>query len=85
MTQETYTMPPNAAPANHGHTAASWALTLIVLAGFVIGAIGLAAGKTPVLIAGGVTIVLGVIVGAVLRGLGHGQPVREKPHREWYS
>lgn len=83
--QETYTMPPSAAPTNHGHTAASWALTLIVLAGVVITAVGIVLAQSAIWIAGLVTIAVGLVAGAVLRGLGHGQPVGAKKPREWYS
>ncbi len=58
---------------NHGNTVAAWGLTIVTLVGAIIAAIGFDSFHKPLMIAGGAVMVLGVIVGLVLRSMGYGQ------------
>jgi hypothetical protein len=67
-------LPVASPPRNHGHTTAAWVLVVVVLIGAVVSAAAVMAGQ-PVLFWIGLGIVLvGVILGKVLRMLGFGQP-----------
>lgn len=64
------------APGNkhvhHGRTAAAWAGSTVALIGFLVGAAGLVFESWPVFWAGGVLLVLSLIVTVVLRKMGKG-------------
>ena len=85
MNEETYQMPPRAAHVNHGRTPAAWTLSSLVVAGLIVGTIGFAMDRMPILIAGLVIIAGGIVAGLVMRGMGHGQPVEKAAAREWYQ
>ncbi|MDO5495217.1 MAG: HGxxPAAW family protein [bacterium] len=85
MIEETYIAPRAAAPVNHGRTVASWTLVWIVVAGVVIAGIGFAIPHMPVLIAGLVILLAGIVAGLVMRGLGMGQPIEKRTRRDWYQ
>lgn len=84
MTTE-YTLPPRATPTNHGHTTASWILTLGVLAGALIAGIGMVIIANNVVIVGIVVMIAAAIGSFAARALGHGQVVPERSDADWYS
>lgn len=85
MTNESYTLPPAAAPTNHGHTKASWTLVVGAILGALIIGIGLATGQVPVW-AAGIVITAGALLASwVMRLRGLGQPVSERTRRDWYA
>ncbi|NED93860.1 hypothetical protein G1H11_00840 [Phytoactinopolyspora alkaliphila] len=62
---------------SHGHTPAAWTAVIIILAGFVVAAIGVMTLTWQVFWFGGVgLIVLGGIVGKVMQMMGLGQTTR---------
>ena len=65
-------------PANHneGMTLAAWVTTGMIVLGVLIAAIGLMIPQFALLWVGGAVVVAGLIAGAVLRALGHGQPLK---------
>ena len=69
-------LPPSGPPANEGKTVAAWTTVVIVLVGAVVAAVGVAAGLHWLAWVGGAIIVVGIVVGGVMRSLGHGQPQR---------
>jgi hypothetical protein len=67
-------LPVASPPRNHGHTTAAWVLVVVVLIGAVVSAVAVMVAQ-PVLFWVGLGIVLvGVILGRVLKMLGFGQP-----------
>jgi len=67
---------PEPAAANHGMTVAAWVLnTGLVIAAIVVG-VGMMLERDIVTWIGVALAVLALISGAVLRALGHGQPLR---------
>nr|NLD41456.1 hypothetical protein [Actinomycetales bacterium] len=85
MTELTYIAPRGAAPVNHGRTTASWTLVWLLVAGVLVAGIGFAVDRAPVLIAGLVIAVGGLVAGAVMRRLGMGQPTQVSAARDWYT
>lgn len=71
-------VPPSAAPANEGRTVAAWTMVAIVLVGAVVTAVGIATGLPWLAWVGAGVIVVGLIVGGVLRSVGYGQPKRAR-------
>lgn len=65
-------------PANHneGKTLAAWVTNGLIVLGSLIIAIGLMIPNLVWVWPGAAIIVIGLVVGAVLRGLGHGQPLK---------
>ncbi|WP_129663206.1 HGxxPAAW family protein [Phytoactinopolyspora endophytica] len=62
---------------HHGHTAAAWTAVIIIMAGFVVAAVGVMTLTWQVFWFGGVgLIVLGGIVGKVMQMMGLGQVSR---------
>lgn len=57
---------------HHGRTVAAWAGSVISLVGFLVGAVGLVFGNWPVFWAGGVLLVLSLVVTVILRKMGKG-------------
>lgn len=72
--EEPLGLPPMPAHRNEGKTIAGWTLMYVVGLGAMIIAIGMPIESTPVMIAGGAVIVVGLIASAVLRAMGLGQP-----------
>lgn len=64
--------PTHAKPIGHGNSSASWALVFLELAGVLIGGIGMLTAVMPVIIVGVSLMVLGVLVGFVMRQMGYG-------------
>ncbi|MCU0266435.1 MAG: hypothetical protein MUC45_10035 [Actinomycetia bacterium] len=57
---------------NHGQTPAAWTAVIIVMLGFLVGAIGVIAATPWLFAAGAVLIVLGAVVGKVMQMMGLG-------------
>lgn len=72
---KTYRVPP-AAPTNHGATVAAWTMTVGVIAGFVVAALGLVLSMIPLIVVGAVVIVASIVVSVLLRAMGLGQKPR---------
>lgn len=70
--QQTTTDPVFADVPGHGNTVASWSMFGIMFAGFLVGCIAFIYANTMGLIVGGAIIVLGAIVGVVLKAAGYG-------------
>jgi hypothetical protein len=70
---ETAYLPPQAPPTNHGHTTAAWTTTVLVIVGFLAGALGMVTTIEWLFWAGVVVTVLGVVLGKILQVMGHGQ------------
>ncbi|WP_130412603.1 HGxxPAAW family protein [Xylanimonas ulmi] len=67
---------PDAAPFhNEGKTVAAWVAMIGVTLGAIIASAGFLAPTTWVIVAGAVVIVASLVAGAVLRAMGHGQPL----------
>lgn len=62
----------HAEPIGHGNSPAAWTLVAIVLAGAAISSIAFAAASTLWFIIGAVVMIIGLVVGAVLRKAGYG-------------
>lgn len=63
--------------AHHGNTPAAWTGVMIILAGFVVGAIGMVADNWTMFWVGVVLLPAGAIVGKIMQKLGMGaEPVR---------
>lgn len=75
-------LPPSAPPTNHGHTTAAWVTVIVIMVGAVFSAVSFAAGQPVLVWIGGAVMLIGLVVGAVLRMLGFGQPtaVSREPH-----
>lgn len=57
----------------HGRTGAMWSAMILMLIGIFIAGIGMVAGFfMPLLVAGAGLVVVGIIVGLVLRAVGYG-------------
>jgi hypothetical protein len=62
--------------AHHGNTPAAWTAVLIILAGFVVGGIGLVVSNWPTFWVGVALAPIGVIVGMIMAKMGLGaEPV----------
>lgn len=67
---------PPVAHGNHGRTPAAWATNGLIVLGALIAAIGVMIPMLTLMWVGAGVVVAALAVGAVLRALGHGQPVR---------
>lgn len=67
---------PDVAHTNHGRTVAAWVTNGAVTAGVLLAGVGMALPARELLWAGIVVAALGLVVGAVLKALGFGQPRR---------
>jgi len=85
MTDEGYTLPPAAAPRNHGHTTAAWALVAGVVLGTLVLGIGIALGHTTLAVIGGAIVAASLLLSLAMRSKGLGQPLGEKKPRDWYA
>jgi hypothetical protein len=66
-------LPPSAPPTNHGHTVAAWTTVVIVLVGSLVACVGVLVAIVWMFWAGLAVVLIGVIVGRVLKGMGYGQ------------
>lgn len=66
---------PEVAHANHGKTTAAWVTNIGLVIGALIVAIAMAFPVWPAVWVGVGVCVVSLIIGAVLRALGHGQPL----------
>lgn len=63
--------------AHHGNTPAAWTTVFLILAGFVVGGIGLLAGSWPTFWVGVALVPIGGIVGKIMQKMGFGaEPAR---------
>lgn len=67
-------LPPVAPPRNHGHTVAAWVAMTAVMLGATLVAVGFVVPAQWLVWTGAGVIVLGLLVGGVLRKAGLGQP-----------
>lgn len=87
LEQEGYTLPVAAPPHNEGKTLAGWTMAAIITAGVLVSCFGLIF-ESPVFlwVVGPIVMVVGLIVGLILRLTGKGQaPDTPRPPREWYD
>lgn len=64
---------PDAAPHNHGMTRAAWVTNILLTVGAILIALGIAFGAHAFTWTGIAVAVGGLVAGAILRALGHGQ------------
>lgn len=64
--------PMHAEAAGHGNSVAAWSAVGIMLVGTLIGCVGFTTANIAILAAGVGVIVLGLIVGAVMKAAGYG-------------
>ncbi|WP_182113770.1 MULTISPECIES: HGxxPAAW family protein [unclassified Actinotalea] len=81
-TGEVSYLPPAAPPRNHGHTTAAWVTVILVLAGAVVSSIAMIMAESWLFWAGLVVILLGLVLGRVLKMLGFGQPGQKAGHHD---
>ncbi len=67
---------PAVAPRNHGRTRAGWATNGLIVLGALFAAVGLMIPLFVLVWIGVGVFVAALVVGALLRALGHGQPRR---------
>jgi len=67
---------PRVASGNHGRTLAAWITNGLIVLGVLIGAIGVMIPHMAVLWTGAGVVVAALLIGAALRALGHGQPLK---------
>lgn len=68
-------LPVASPPTNHGHTPAAWTTVVLVLIGSVIASFAVVLGLPWMFWTGLGVVVLGVVVGRIMKMLGLGQPV----------
>lgn len=73
-TGEVAYLPPASPPRNHGHTTAAWVTVGLVILGAVVAAWGVVVAEPWVFWAGLGVVLLGLVLGRVLKMLGFGQP-----------
>ena len=61
------------AAVGHGNTVAGWARVAVMTVGVIVGCTGFVMASTPVTVVGVGLIVVGVIVGIVLKAMGYGK------------
>ncbi|MHA7221189.1 HGxxPAAW family protein [Arthrobacter sp. RHLT1-20] len=59
-------------PSGHGNSPAAWTTVLVMLVGALIMSIAYVIANTPVFIAGGAVMVIGLLVGFAMRKAGYG-------------
>lgn len=64
--------PMHAEPIGHGNSVAAWTFVGISLVGFLVGTIGFTVANTPLVLAGVVVVLLGLLAGWVMKKLGYG-------------
>ena len=75
-------LPPVAPPRNHGHTVAAWVAMTSVMVGATVVAVGFVVPASWLVWTGVGVVVLGLLVGGVLRKAGLGQPEPSRPPRD---
>lgn len=68
---------PDAHPDNHGRTVAAWWTNGLIVLGSLIAGIGVMIPQLTLAWVGGGVIVVALAVGATLRALGYGQPLKK--------
>lgn len=66
------------AESSHGHTPAAWTGVFIAFIGFMVGAVFMVMAQPLGVVAGLVVVVLGGVVGMVMRSMGLGTPKEEQ-------
>lgn len=74
-------LPPVAPPRNHGHTVAAWVAMTSVMVGATVVAVGFVVPALWLVWTGTGVVVVGLLVGGVLRKAGLGQPEPSRPPR----
>jgi len=74
-------LPKVASPTNHGHTTAAWVTVSVVMIGAVVSAVAVVSAKPWLCWVGLAVIVVGLVVGRLLKMLGLGQPEPSGPAR----
>jgi hypothetical protein len=69
------------ADSGHGHTPAAWTGVIIAFIGFCVGGVFMAAAEPLGVVAGFVVILLGGVVGLIMRSMGLGK-VKDGPKGE---
>lgn len=69
-------LPVAAPPTNHGNTTAAWVTVCVVLLGAVVSSVAVVAALPWLFWVGLGVVVVGVVLGRVLKTLGFGQPGR---------
>jgi hypothetical protein len=59
-------------PTGHGNSPAAWTTVFVMLVGALIMSIAFVIANTPIFIAGGVVMLLGLVIGFVMRKAGYG-------------
>ena len=67
---------PDPAPENHGKTLAGWVTNGLIVLGALVAAIGLMIPLLSLVWVGAGVVVVALAVGATLRALGYGQPLK---------
>lgn len=67
---------PDVAPNNHGRTVAGWATNGLIVLGALVAGIGLMIPQLALVWVGVGVVVVALAVGATLRALGFGQPLK---------
>jgi len=64
---------------NHGQTPAAWTAVIIIMLGFLVGAVGVITSTVWVFVVGAVLVVLGAATGKVMQMMGMGaQPAQDR-------
>ena len=84
--QDGYRLPRAAPPHNEGKTVAGWAMVVVVTLGVLVSCVGLILERDVLTwVAGPVVMVVGLLLGLVLRLAGRGQKVERRQPTEWYE
>ena len=59
-------------PTGHGNSPAAWTTVMVMLVGALIMSIAYVIANTPIFIAGGVVMLVGLVIGLVMRKVGYG-------------
>jgi hypothetical protein len=59
-------------PTGHGNSPAAWTTVIVMLVGALIAAIAFAIANTPIFIAGVVVMLIGLVIGFIMRKAGYG-------------
>lgn len=68
--------------ANHGNTPAAWTAVTLIMLGFLVGGVAIIAATPVFVVAGGVIIVLGGVVGKIMQMMGLGQRLGQRDYAE---
>ena len=67
---------PDVAPKNHGRTTAGWVTNGLIVLGALVAGIGIMIPQFALVWVGAGVVVVALAVGATLRALGYGQPLK---------